>query len=123
MADMPELFEERQKIQTQIQEKISKRNEIRDAFREKEKEFNAYMNEIRKIRAERAAEQRQERQAEFEERRKQRQVDQLDEQPHVAEITLLEQTIAWCKSVLPKEVKKEDTASKKQTEFNNPDGA
>jgi len=123
MADMPELFEERQKLATQIQDKIRSRNEIRDAFREKEKEFNAYMNEIRKIRAERAAEQRSERQAEFEERRKQRQVDQLDEQPHVAEITLLEQTIAWCKSVLPKETKKEEDTAKKKVEYNNPDGA
>jgi len=123
MADMPELFEERQKIQTSIQEKIQKRNTIRDEFREKEKEFNAYMNEIRKIRAERAAEQRQERQQEFEVRRKQRQVDQLDEQPHVAEITLLEQTIAWCKTVLPKEAKKAEEDSKKKVEYNNPDGA
>jgi len=124
MSDMPELFEERTKIQTAIQEKINKRNEIRDAHREKEKEFNAYMNEVRKVRAERAAESRVERQAEFDERRKQRAVEQLDEQPHVAEITLLEQTILWCKSVMPKEAKKdEDEEKKKATEFNNPDGA
>merc|ERR1719387_2559325 len=120
MSDMPELFEERQKLQTSIQEKINKRNELRDEFREKEKAYNAYMNEIRKIRAEKAAESRIERQAEMDERRKQRQVEQLDEQPHVAEITLLEQTIAWCKSVLPKEEKKEDDTKTKDTQYNNP---
>jgi len=123
MADMPELFEERQKLQDQIQEKIKKRNELRDEFRDQEKAYNAYMNEIRKIRAEKAAEARLERQAEFDERRKQRQVDALDEQPHIAEITLIEQTIAWCKSVLPKESKKEDEVAKKTTDFNNPDGS
>lgn len=123
MSDMPELFEERQKLQTLIQDKISARNKIRDEFREKEKEFNGYMNEIRKIRAEKAAEARTERQAEMEEKRKQRQVEQLDEQPHVAEITLLEQTIAWCKSVLPKETKESEDKTKAQTNYNNPDGA
>jgi len=124
MSDMPELFDERTKLQQQIQEKINKRNEIRDEFRAKEKEFNAYMNEIRKIRAEKAAESRLERQAEFDERRRQRQVDALDEQPHVAEITLIEQTILWCKSVLPKEDKKADDGAKKtSTDFNNPDGS
>merc|ERR1712139_763802 len=102
---MPELFEERTKLQNSIQEKINERNGIRDEFRTKEQEFNKYMNEIRKIRAEKAAEARQERQAEMDERRKQRQVEQLDEQPHVAEITLIEQTISWCNSIMPKEEK------------------
>jgi len=123
MSDMPELFEERQKLQTAIQEKINKRNELRDEFREKEKAYNGYMNEIRKIRAEKAAESRQERQAEFDERRKQRQVEQLDEQPHVGEITLIEQTIAWCKSVMPKEEKTVKDEGKKDTAYNNPEGA
>merc|ERR1711904_740145 len=119
---MPELFEERQAIQTKIQDKINERNTLRDEFRDQEKAYNAYMNEIRKIRAEKAAEARLERQAEFDERRKQRQVDALDEQPHIAEITLIEQTIAWCKSVLPKEEKKKDDGAKKSTDFNNPEG-
>jgi len=123
MGDMPELFEERTKLQTQMQEKRNKIKEIRDKFREKEKEFNAYMNEIRKIRAEKAAEGRLERQAEFDERRKQRAVEQLDEQPHVAEITLIEQTIAWGKNLLPKEEKKEDVGEKKSTDHNNPEGS
>merc|ERR1711904_63185 len=119
---MPELFEERQAIQTKIQDKINERNTLRDEFREKEKAYNAYMNEIRKIRAEKAAESRQERQAEMDELRKQRQVEQLDEQPHVGEITLIEQTIAWCKSVLPKEEKKQDDGKAKETDYNNPEG-
>jgi len=123
MGDMPELFEERTKIQTAIGEKIAKRNEMRDEFRVKEKDYNAYMNEIRKVRAEKANEGRAERQAEFAAHRKQRAVDALDEQPHVAEITLIEQTIAWCKKTMPKdEVKKED-ASKKAVDFNNPEGS
>ena len=50
-------------------------------------------------------------------------MDQLDEQPHVAEIILTEQTIAWCKSVLPKEENKEEDSAKKSTDFNHPEGS
>eukprot|EP00746_Dinoflagellata_sp_MGD_P160750 gnl/MRDRNA2_/MRDRNA2_87647_c0_seq1.p1 gnl/MRDRNA2_/MRDRNA2_87647_c0~~gnl/MRDRNA2_/MRDRNA2_87647_c0_seq1.p1 ORF type:complete len:475 (+),score=210.01 gnl/MRDRNA2_/MRDRNA2_87647_c0_seq1:108-1532(+) len=123
VADMPELFEERTKLQTQIQEKTGERNKIREEFRAAEQEFNKYMNEIRQIRAAKAAEARQERQAEMDERRRQRQVEQLDEQPHIAEITLIEQTISWCKSVLPKEEKATDDSAKKAVDYNNPEGA
>merc|ERR1719420_1869071 len=119
---MPELFEERQKISAQIQEKIAERNTLRDAFRDEERVFNSYLNEQRKLRAEQAAASRAERQAEYDEKRKQRAIEQLDEQPHVAEITLIEQTISWCQANLPK--KKEDTKTeKKDTTFNNPEGS
>merc|ERR1719420_1696959 len=119
---MPELFEERQKISAQIQEKIAERNTLRDEFREEERVFNAYLNEQRKLRAEQAAASRAERQAEYDEKRKQRAIEQLDEQPHVAEITLIEQTISWCQANLPK--KKEATKTEqKATSFNNPDGS
>merc|ERR1719152_18365 len=121
MGDMPELFEERQKISAQIQEKIAERNALRDAFREEERTFNNYLNEQRKLRAEQAAASRAERQAEYDEKKKQRAIEQLDEQPHVAEITLIEQTISWCQANLPK--KKEETKTeKKDTSFNNPEG-
>ena len=36
---------------------------------------------------------------------------------------MTEQTIAWCKSVFPKEEKKEEDSAAKSTDFNNPEGA
>jgi len=122
VADMPEIFEERQNLSAKIQEKIAERNALRDAFRQQEREFNNYLAEQRKKRAEQAAEARAERQAEYDERRKARAIEQLDEQPHLAEITLIEQTISWCQNTMPKE-KEEATSEKKDTTFNNPEGS
>merc|ERR1719424_1986534 len=122
MADMPELFEERQALNGKIQEKIAERNAIRDEFRQQERDFNSYLNEVRKIRAQRSASQRDERNAEWDEKRKERALEQLEEQPHIAEITLIEQTIAWCNSLTGTK-KEEVKVEKKDTQFNNPDGA
>lgn len=121
---MPEVFEERQKISTQIQEKIAERNKLRDEYRELERGWNAYLNEKRKAQAEAAAASRQERQAEYEERKKARAVEQLEEQPHIAEITLVNQTIAWCNSVVAKKTKKEEESKKAApANLNNPEGS
>merc|ERR1712188_199259 len=69
------------------------------------------------------AEGREERQKEYEDRQKQRAVDALDTQPHIEEITLIEQTIKWCRSTMPKDSEKKEEDSKKATDFNNPDGS
>merc|ERR1719321_1639167 len=101
---------------------ITERNALRDEFRQQEREWNSYLNEQRKARAEAAAAGREERQKEYEERQKLRKIEALDEQPHVAEITLIEQTILWCNANLPKKVEKSEEV-KKDTSFNNPDGS
>merc|ERR1719453_629420 len=64
---------------------------------------------------------KEERQEEWKIRKLEKEIENLDEQPHVAEITLIEQTIKFCKDLLPKEseTKKEET---KDTVFNNKDG-
>merc|ERR1712054_324064 len=48
-------------------------------------------------------------------------VEQLDEEPFVSERTLIEQTVKFCKSLLPQDAgdKKEE---KKETVYNNKDG-
>merc|ERR1712061_737947 len=51
---------------------------------------------------------------------KQRQADKLDDQPYVAEITLVEQTILFCKGLVPFK-EKEQKSEEKQTVFDNPD--
>merc|ERR1719265_649081 len=57
--------------------------------------------------------EREEREKEWKQQRRQRDAEKLDDQPFVAETTLLEQTIKFCKSFQPKETeeKKEATAT------------
>merc|ERR1712048_445469 len=81
------------------QEKMKERVEIKDEWKKAERNYSAYQAELRKIRQERAAKERQERQKEYELRQLERKAEKLDEQPHVAEITLIEQTISFCKSL------------------------
>jgi len=121
MADMPELFEKREELNAQIGEIIRQRNEIRNDFRAKEKEYNAYLAEQRAIRAEKGRAERERRQAEWEARKKERDAEKAEEQPFLAEITLLEQTILWCKAQLPQEEKKKVEENK--INFNNPEGS
>lgn len=120
MGDMPQLFENREDLNKQIQAKIRERNEIRDAFREEERTFNAYLAEQRAARAAQARDAREKRNEEYEQDRRRREADKLEEQPHIAEVTLLEQTIKFCKSLMPKEesVKEE----KKQVDLSSAEG-
>jgi len=121
MGDMPELFTEREELNKQITEKIRERNEKRNEFRETEREYNAYLAEQRAARADRAREDRTKRDAEYDQQRRVRQAEKLEEQPHTNETTLIEQTIAYCQSLLPKEeVKKDDC--KKEISHSNKDG-
>jgi len=103
MGDMTELFEEREKINKLIGEQIKERNDLRNDFRQAERDFNAYLAEVRKVRQERAQEQRAERDKEWEAERKKRAVEKLEDNPYVSDIALIEQTMLWCKSMLPKE--------------------
>merc|ERR1712060_1034919 len=66
------------------------------------------------------AAEREAKQKEWEERSRQRKVEKIDEQPFVTEITLLEQTIKFCKSLTSgKEVEKEE---QKDIDHKNMDG-
>merc|ERR1719454_2591076 len=109
---MPELFSEREELNKQITEKIRERNEKRSEFREKEREYNAYLAEQRTARADRAREERAARDAEYEQHRRIRQAEKMEEQPFTHEVTLIEQTIAFCKSLQPKEEEKKDEVKK-----------
>merc|ERR1719373_1071761 len=121
LGDLPKTIEERDAIGKKIQEKIKERNELRDEFRAKEREFNQYLAEQRRVRQEKAMEERAARQAEYNKVKLQRAADKLDEQPHLQEMTLIEQTMLFCKSLMQSkdsEVKEE----KKEIEHNNPEG-
>jgi uncharacterized coiled-coil DUF342 family protein len=98
-GDLPALIEEREALSAKIRELSGKRNEIRAERRKQEQDYYAYQAEVRKLRQERSAKEREERQAEYEGTRRKREADKLDDQPHTSEITLIEQTIAFCKKL------------------------
>merc|ERR1719182_551985 len=70
MGDVPGLFEEREKINASIREKIQERNAERDEFRKQERAFNDYLGKVRELRGKRAKLEREARQTEWDETRK-----------------------------------------------------
>merc|ERR1719191_2327771 len=119
MGGVSELIEQREALNKSIQEVIKARSEIRDEFRKEERENNAYLAELRAIRQERAIEERKEREAEREKERRQRAADKLEEQPFVSEITLVEQTILFCKNLMPKDEEEKSKVEKKEIAHTN----
>eukprot|EP00448_Togula_jolla_P039001 CAMPEP_0170646364 /NCGR_PEP_ID=MMETSP0224-20130122/43597_1 /TAXON_ID=285029 /ORGANISM="Togula jolla, Strain CCCM 725" /LENGTH=465 /DNA_ID=CAMNT_0010977689 /DNA_START=73 /DNA_END=1467 /DNA_ORIENTATION=- len=120
LGDMPQLIDEREAISKKIQEHIKERNNARDEFRAEENEFRAYLAEVRKVKQEKFAKEREERFKEQDVRRREREAEKLDEQPHVSEITLIEQTMFFCRSLQgTKGVEKQEV--KKETVYDNPD--
>merc|ERR1712060_770029 len=120
-GDVPKWFEERKALGEQVQEKIKEKNVVRDEFRAKEKEYYAYLAEVRKVRQEKYQEERKQWEKEREQQNKLKKAERLEEQPYVAEITLIEQTIAFCNSLTQK--KAEDAKEeKKEIAHNNPEG-
>lgn len=121
LGDLPQIIEQRDAISKEIQEKIQEKSAARDAHRAAEKEYWAYQAEVRKIRQEKQMEERQKRQGEYDQRRKERAAEKLDEQPHVAEIVLIEQTMAYCKSLTQSKGPKEKV-EEKEVAHTNPEG-
>merc|ERR1712194_38506 len=100
MGDVPELIEKREALGKSIKEKIDERNTLRDEFRQKEREFNNFKNEQRRIKQEKYQEQQGAQRSEWEATTRARKAEALDNQPYVSEITLIEQTIFFCKGLV-----------------------
>lgn len=121
LGDLPKIYEQRDELGKQIQELIKERNVVKDEFRQKEREYNAYRNELRNARMEKVAEERSAREAEFAKARRLKMAEKLDTQPHIQEITLIEQTMLFCKNlVASKGPEKEE--EKKEIAHDNPEG-
>merc|ERR1711959_551822 len=73
-------------------------------FQEQKRAFQAYLAEQRRIKQERYQEERKAQQEQWKIKQMEKQVEQLDEQPYVSEITLIEQTVKFCKNLLPKDI-------------------
>jgi len=116
---MSELFETREGLNGKIREQIKLRDALRDEFKQKEREYYEYTRQQREARRQKAESEREQwqKQRELDNRRKK--VEALNEQPHTQEMTLLEQTIKFCKTFQPKEeVTKE---AEKEIQHDNPD--
>lgn len=120
LGDVPQLITERDEIGQKIQAKIKEKNELRDEFRSSEREFNNYLGELRRVRQEKAMEERAAREKDYRLRQLAKEADKLDEVPYIQEITLIEQTISWCKSLT--QSKPEQKEEKNKTTIANPDG-
>merc|ERR1719323_1327618 len=121
MGDLDKIFEQRDARSKQIAEKIQERNDARDAFSEAQKEYNAYQAEVRKRRMEKQQQERQKWVEEANKRKKEKMAEKLDEQPHVDDMTLIEQTITFCKGLTAS--KGTEQKEKKEETFVDIEGA
>merc|ERR1719181_240843 len=117
-GDVSDERTKREELQKKVAEHIQERNALRDAFGEQKREFQIYLAEQRRIKQEKYQEDRAKQQQEWKVQQLERKVAALDEQPFVSEIVLIEQTEAFCKSLMPQE-KDEKKDEKKDVTHNN----
>merc|ERR1719329_1035362 len=103
MGNSQEMYAQRDELNNKVKECIQERNELRDQFRADERKFYEYQKELKNLRWEKQRQEREEREKEWQQERRKREAEKQDDQPFVAETTLLEQTIKFCKSFQPKE--------------------
>lgn len=103
MGNSQEMYGQRDELNNKVKEYIQERNELRDQFRSDEKKYWEYQKELKNLRYEKQRQEREEREKEWQQERRKRDAEKLDDQPYVAETTLLEQTIKFCKTFQPKE--------------------
>jgi uncharacterized coiled-coil DUF342 family protein len=114
MGDVPGLFEEREKINASIREKIQERNAERDEFRKQERGFNDYLSKVRELRGKRAKLEREARQAEWDETRKaEKEAEGPPPLPFAEDLQYLENITKYLQPFLPKEAEKEEDKKEK----------
>merc|ERR1712217_599974 len=118
---MTEVMEKREAVQKKIAELVGQRSKLRDDFKQEMNEYKAWQADQRRIRQEKYQEERKAQEAAWKIKKMEKEVEKLDENPYVSQITLIEQTMKFCKGLLPQETgeKKEES---KETVFNNKDG-
>merc|ERR1711976_762498 len=121
LGDVPAWVDERNAIGEKVQEKIKEKNAIRDEFKAKEREYYQYLAEVRKARQEKQQEERMAWQKERDQANLMRKAEKLEDQPYVAEITLIEQTIAFCEPLTKKKAEAEEQ-EKKEVEHGDTKG-
>jgi len=103
ISGLKSLYEEKKRIRDDITKHISEKKEKIAAFYKEKEDYDQYMDALKKDKMERLAKERAKRKEEWEYERRKREVEQMDDMPYFAEVTLLQQTIKFCKSLQPKD--------------------
>jgi len=122
LGDLPNLIKDKDDLVKQIREKQDERNKLRDEYRQKEREFNQWRSDQRKAKQNRAQEEYAAREAQRKLEKLKAKAESMDQQPHVSEITLIEQTIFFCKSLI-QEKGPAEKVEEKEISHDLPDGA
>jgi len=101
MGDLDSHQNKRTELNDQIKKKIDEKNQVRDEMREEENKYNEYRDAERQKRMDKQIEERKKADAEREQYTRKARADKLDEQPYLDQMTLIEQTISFCKSLVP----------------------
>jgi uncharacterized coiled-coil DUF342 family protein len=117
LEETNDLYKQKTEFKDQISALIRERNDLRKQLRDEEDEFRKAKQEALKLMAEKRKAQKE---AAWEAELMEKCEENITVQPHLAEVALLEQTITFCKNLLPKEKGEEE--AKKETSFNNPEG-
>lgn len=122
MADMPDLFNQRDALNKKIGEKIGQRKAVQEVWNQKNREYHAHQAEQRAVKYEKQRAERLTRQADNEKRKVLRQVEADEEQPFLAETTLIEQVLAYCNGLIA--TKQQDVAKEAaDVKHVNPEGS
>lgn len=115
------LLDEQAELRTQMQKVAEKKKTLRDELRAQENAHWEWEQMQRRLRNEKRDAERKAKQQEWEQKKLERDFERLSEQPHLAEITALEQSISFLKSMLPKKEIEEEKEN--VMNFNNPEGS
>ncbi|CAE7613591.1 unnamed protein product [Symbiodinium sp. CCMP2592] len=129
--EMNRYRDEKRKIQEQMTELSEARKQQLGPIEEIQNQRGAVSDELKAkiedpwlpvlLHAEKYAAEKAERQKEYDLRRKQREAEKLDDQPYVAEITLIEQTMKFCQGLVQSKVE-DKSDEKKEVSHENVDG-
>merc|ERR1712007_196811 len=89
-SDLKDLYEEKKRIRDDITKHISEKKEKIAAFYKEKEDYDQYMDALKKDKMERLAKERAKRKEEWEYERRKREVEQMDDMPYFAEVTLLQ---------------------------------
>jgi len=117
MGDVPEIYEKRDTVRAQINEKYAELKAMRETFKTEQQTFNAYLQEVRVIRNERYQIERKERQDQYDQRAKQDAPDTggagdpiMADVPFLSDLTYLDNLVNYLTGLKPKEEEKKEDA-------------
>jgi len=119
MGGVKELVDKKNELFARKAALIEERKELQNYFKKAELEKKAEIQKAAQLRQEAARAKKTQDDKAWEEKKIERALERLNDKPHQNEIKLIEQSIKFCKTFMPKETQAEET--KKEVEHTNPD--